>query len=161
MEISDGLKNLTQMLFSLLKEKHLSLVSCESLTGGMFGFVICSIPGASNYYKGGFITYNNEVKEMVGVSKETLDKYTAISKETACEMAKTSKEKLKADIGISFTGNAGPTMQDGKDKGEVWIGVAYLDQVEAIKFMFDGERNQIREDSVKEGLKLLLTILSE
>lgn len=161
MEINEGLLNLTKMLFSLLKSKHLTIVSCESITGGLFGAILCSTPGASNFYKGGVITYTNEVKEFIGVKKETLEQYTAISKQTACEMASNVKEKLNADIGISFTGNAGPTMQDGKDKGEVWIGASYLGETEAIKYQFEGDRNQIREDCVKEGLKLLLTILSE
>jgi len=156
MDLDESLLNLVNCLFEILKKQNATISSCESLTGGMFGSVLCSISGASNFYKGGYITYTNEVKESIGVKKETLDKFTAISKECAIEMAENTRRNLNTDYAISFTGNAGPLAQDGKDVGEVWIGISSKEGTNAIRYLLEGDRNKIRIDSVKQGLKMLL-----
>lgn len=153
--------NLVKMLFAVLTEKNLTLASCESLTGGLFGATVCSVPGASAFYRGGVITYVDAVKHAIGVSQEILDAHTAISKECAIAMAQSAQRLTGSDVCVSFTGNAGPTAQDGKPVGEVWIGIAVKDQANAIKYSMEGDRNGIREACVKEGLRLLVSVLSE
>ena len=104
-------------LFTLLKEKNYHLCSIESLTGGKFGAYITSIPGASKIYKGGMITYLNEVKEKLGVSHKTLETEGAVSSSTAYEMAKEGARFFSSEVAISFTGNAGPTAMENKEVG--------------------------------------------
>lgn len=154
------MENLVRMLFSVLESRNLTLCSCESLTGGLFGATICSVSGASNHYRGGVITYVDEVKERLGVKKETLDTETAISMKCACEMAQSAVEFTKSEVGISFTGNAGPTAQDGKPVGEVWVGISCNGMTKAYKYQLDGDRNSIREQIVKEGIRQLINNLA-
>ena len=136
--MDNGCLNLVSMVFSIMEKRKLTFCSCESLTGGLFGATVCSVPGASNYYRGGVITYVDDVKQRLGVSEKT----------------------LKEDTAISFTGNAGPTAQDGKPVGEVWIGISYHGQAKAYKYQLEGDRNSIREQCVKEGLRQLLNNLA-
>lgn len=158
--MDQGFENLVKMLFSVLENRKLTLCSCESLTGGLFGATICSVSGASNYYKGGVITYVDEVKEKLGVKKETLEIDTAISMKCACEMAQKASEFTNSNVGISFTGNAGPTAQDDKPVGEVFVGLCCNGQTKAYRYLLEGDRNSIREQIVKEGLRLLLNNLA-
>ena len=137
------------------------LASCESLTGGLFGAAVCSVSGASDYYRGGIITYCNDVKERAGVSHETLEKHTAISGECAEEMALSCARFTDSDWGISFTGNAGPLAQDNATVGTVYIGVSYHDKVRSFRYLMEGDRTSIRFQCVKEGLHLLLDALKE
>ncbi len=153
--------NLVRLLAALLTSRKLTLSSCESLTGGLFGATVCAVPGASDYYRGGVITYVDAVKEAVGVAPATLAKFTAISGECAREMALAAAKLTGSDVAVSFTGNAGPTAQDGKPVGEVWIGVAFKGQVRAVRYLFAGGRNAIRAACVASGLRLLLAALAE
>ena len=118
--------NLERAVVETLLEKHLTVATAESLTGGMIGSRIASIPGASAVLYGGCITYTNEVKErLVGVKHETIERFTEVSEETAREMALGVMERLGTDIGVSATGFAGPG--GGTEEhpvGTVFIGVA-------------------------------------
>ena len=158
--MDSGCLNLVSMVFSIMEKRKLTFCSCESLTGGLFGATVCSVPGASNYYRGGVITYVDDVKQRLGVSEKTLKEDTAISMKCVCEMALSSEKFTGSDVAISFTGNAGPTAQDGKPVGEVWIGISYHGQAKAYKYQLEGDRNSIREQCVKEGLRQLLNNLA-
>lgn len=158
--IDEGTLNLVRMVFSVMEKRNITFCSCESLTGGLFGATICSVPGASSFFKGGVITYVDDVKQRLGVSEKTLKEDTAISMNCAKEMALSAEKFTGSDVGISFTGNAGPTAQDGKPVGEVWIGISYQGKAKAYKYMMEGDRNSIREQCVKEGLRQLLNNLA-
>lgn len=158
--IERGLFNLVSMLFSLMEERKLTFSSCESLTGGLFGATVCSVPGASNWYRGGVITYVDEVKEKLGVQEKTLKEDTAISAACAREMALCCARFTGSDVAVSFTGNAGPTGQGGKPVGEVWIGLSFRGEAKAYKYAFQGDRDEIRTACVKEGLRQLLNNLA-
>ena len=95
-------------LFEELKKRNLRLSAAESLTGGLFSASITSVPGASSVFVGANVTYANDAKEALGVKQETLDKYGAVSQETAKEMAISVGDYHKTDVSVSFTGNAGP-----------------------------------------------------
>ena len=147
-------------LVGLFSEKNLTLSCAESLTGGLFAHTITSIPGVSKLFKGGVVTYWNEAKvNVISVSKETVDEYGVVSSECASEMARGVKNLFNTDVAISFTGNAGPTSMEGKPVGLVYIGVIIKETVFTFEYMFEGDRNQIREACVKEGIKKILELI--
>lgn len=158
-------ENLVHLLFAGLKERGWTLSSCESLTAGQFGASLCCVPGASEFYLGGAITYCDKVKEAVGVSHDTLEKKTAISKECAEEMAQAALKLTGSDWAVSFTGNAGPTAQDGAPVGCVFIGIAYSlngkSYAHAVCYQMEGDRNDIRNQCVNEGLRLLISDIGD
>ena len=103
------LKRSAAELLSYLREKGLVFATAESCTGGMIGQIITSLPGASEIYCGGVISYTNHVKQKVlSVKADTLEKYNAVSLETAAEMARGARALTDAHIAVSVTGFAGP-----------------------------------------------------
>ncbi len=110
---------------SALKEKSLKVAAAESCTGGMVTERLTQVSGASQVLECGMCTYSNEMKaKLLGVKENTLQEFGAISKETAKEMAEGIRRVSGADIGVSVTGNAGPTASEGKDVGLVYVGVS-------------------------------------
>lgn len=133
------------------------LASAESLTGGRLGDVLSAAPGASDTYLGGVIAYATDVKvKVLGVSEQTVEKHGVVSAECAEEMATGVRDLVGADWAVSTTGVAGPTTQEGKPVGLVFIGVAGAGRVRSERFEFDGERAEIREKTVKAAIDLVL-----
>lgn len=109
---------------SLLKEKKLTVATAESCTGGMIAERITQVSGASQVFQWGAVSYSNQVKQqLLGVTEETLRKYSAVSEETAREMAKGARARSGADIAVAVTGNAGPEPSEGKPVGLVYVAV--------------------------------------
>lgn len=107
-----------------LKAKHLHVALAESCTGGYVAKRITDVSGSSEVFECGICSYSNRIKrELLGVSKETLDEFGAVSEECAREMAAGVRRLSGADIGVSVTGNAGPEPSEGKEVGLVYIGV--------------------------------------
>ena len=135
-----------------------SLVTAESCTGGGIGAALTSIPGSSEVYKGGIISYTNEVKiKLLGVDTELLDREGAVSASVAQAMARGARIALAADVAVSGTGLAGPSGDDfGNPVGTVFIG--YSDQNKSLfrEFHFSGDRDAVRNQAVKAALKLIL-----
>lgn len=130
-----------------------TLCVAESLTGGKMSDSIVSVPGASRVYLGGVCSYAERIKEKVlGVRAETLHVHTAVSGETACEMAAGVRRLMGADYALSATGYAGP---DGEDVGLAYIGYADEHVCESREFRFAGDREEIRQKSVAAALKIL------
>ncbi len=154
--------HLEEMLGRLLNEKSLSLAVAESCTGGLVGHLITNIPGSSAYFHGGVIAYANEVKvEVLGVSPTTIESFGAVSKETVLEMAKGSRALLKADIGLSISGIAGP--EGGtkeKPVGTVWIGISAPGLDSATLFKFLGDRQSVKEQAAQSALEFAIRYLS-
>lgn len=131
----------------------------ESCTGGMIASRLVDVPGVSSVLKEGVVTYSNEAKiNRLGVKKETLEKYGAVSEETAREMVL----GLDSDIAIATTGIAGP---DGgtqeKPVGLVYIGIRVKDKVYVERKIFNGSRNKVRERAVLQSLFSLIKILKK
>lgn len=137
-----------QELVPLLLQNELTLSCMESLTGGLFASTITSIPGASQVFLGGAVTYNNEIKKKFGVPSSLLSDYGAISKEVAKEMVLHTASTFQSSLAVSFTGNAGPEPSEGKEVGLVYIGFKWLDKVEVYELHLKGERNDIRRQCV-------------
>lgn len=135
-----------------------TLVTAESLTGGGIGAALTGVSGSSAVYKGGIISYTNWVKETVlGVSPDTLGAYGAVSAQTAGEMVLGVRKLLQADIALSVTGLAGPTGDEfGNPVGTVFIGYADEHRCEVLPFLFSGSREDVREQTIVEALKLIL-----
>ena len=136
-----------------------TFVTAESLTGGGIGAALTSVSGASAVYKGGIISYTNEVKHgVLGVSLETLELHGAVSVQTAEEMAIGARKLLKADVAVSVTGLAGPGGDEyGNPVGTVCIG--YCDEMEsfAVKYHFAGNREAVRSQTIRSALELVLS----
>ena len=137
-----------------------TLATAESCTGGGIGAALTAIPGSSAVYKGGVISYTNEVKHnLLGVDYALLDTFGAVSAPVAEAMAAGARKALKADIAVSVTGLAGPGGDDfGHPVGRVYIG--YADEKRTIhrEFTFSGDREEVRKQAVEEALKLILEL---
>lgn len=135
-----------------------TLVTAESLTGGGIGAALTGVPGASAVYKGGIVSYVNEVKaEVLGVPQEILDRYGAVSPWTAGYMASGVRELLKADIAVSVTGLAGPGGDEfGHPVGTVYIGYDCNQRSLVKQYRFEGTREEIRSQTVAAALELIL-----
>lgn len=148
----------------LLKEKKLTLSCAESCTGGYFGKRITDIPGASTVFRGGFITYTNEAKiNLLGVNPETLKKHTAVSHETAKEMAQGTRERLKTDIAVSITGEAGPNPDPSTnmDVGTVFIGIATNDKAYSVNLQISRQRDReyIRRVASSRAMREIIKLI--
>jgi competence/damage-inducible protein CinA C-terminal domain len=145
------------IVLNLLKNKGFTLSTAESCTGGLLSEKITSVPGASEVFKFGAITYSNESKEnILGVSSEIIRKHGAVSEETAREMAMNVKNISKTDYGLSITGIAGPsggTIE--KPVGLVYIGLAYKDEIYVKKLISNGNRDKVRLNSAMHALDML------
>lgn len=138
--------------------KGKTLVTAESLTGGGIGAALTAVPGASEVYKGGVISYTNQVKESVlGVPGEILERYGAVSQWTAGYMASGVRKLLKADVAVSVTGLAGPGGDEyGNPVGTVFIGYEDLSHAVVKEHHFTGTREEVRKKTVEAALKLVL-----
>ena len=142
-----------QKIVQLLTERQQTLAAAESLTGGLISDRIVSVPGASKVFLGGVVSYDEGIKEKVlRVSAETLKRHTAVSGETAREMAAGVRKLMNADYAVSATGYAGP---DGEDVGLVYIGFASKDRCESRQCRFSGDRGEIRRQSAEAALEIL------
>lgn len=149
--------SLAEVVVNALKEKQLTLSTCESCTGGLIGKMITEVSGASSVYGFGFVTYANEAKmQLVGVKGETLEKYGAVSEETAKEMAMGAREASGSDIAVSVTGIAGPTGgSEEKPVGLVYIGVSDKSGTEVYRFVQHGDRERVRNKSALCALDIV------
>lgn len=135
-----------------------TLVTAESLTGGGIGAALTAVSGSSSVYKGGIISYTNEVKHhILGVKTETLDQFGAVSTQTAAEMAAGVREVLHADVAVSVTGLAGPGGDDyGNPVGTVFLGYCDADRLVTKECHFSGNREAVRNQTIQAALNLVL-----
>lgn len=152
-----GETTLEETVAKLLVEKNLTIAVSESCTGGMVSSTLIDYPGISQVFMEGCVTYSNEAKmSRLGVKKETLDNFGAVSTETAIEMAKGVAMNLKTNVGLSTTGIAGPgggTTE--KPVGLVYIGLYINGKTKVKKLNLAGSREKIRVKATKEALNFL------
>lgn len=149
--------SMADVVVRLLKEKGKTLATAESCTGGLIGRSITEVPGASEVYGFGFVTYANEAKEkLLGVKHETLAAHGAVSEETAREMALGARLKSGADIAIAVTGIAGPGGgTPEKPVGLVYVGLSTAENTTAVKLNLSGNRARIRLRTCLNALDLV------
>lgn len=163
MHYTETISSLVHQVKERCLKNNLTISTAESCTGGLIGGAITSEPGISACYPGGIVSYANEVKnEILGVSKETLSSVGAVSPECAKQMAEGVRLLLKTDSAVAVTGIAGP---DGgtpqKPVGVVYIATATPNRTTVEKNIFSGNRDEVRQATVKKALEMLLDTLPE
>lgn len=150
-------ENMEKIVGSLLTKNKRCLAVAESCTGGLISQRLTNVPGSSEYFLGGVVSYSNSLKSsFLGVSEDLLKQHGAVSRVVAEEMSIGIREKASADIGLAVTGIAGPGGgTDDKPVGTVYIGIATKDGSWVSKFLFEGDRHQIREMTAQTGLDLV------
>lgn len=137
--------------------RGLRLATAESLTGGLVAARICEIPGASAVFTGGVVSYTHEVKRsLLGVDAELLEQCGAVDPEVARQMAEGALRACGADLAVATTGVAGPEPHDGQPVGTAWLGLAWAEGSRAVLAQCRGDRGQIRAESARRALELLL-----
>lgn len=149
-------------LVEILKTAGLVCATAESCTGGGVGAAITAVAGSSEVFAGGVISYSNEVKRNVlGVESATLEKFGAVSSQTAGEMAVGARNLLKVDLAVSLTGIAGPSGgTEEKPVGLVWFAIANKDGVRTEKAIFPGNREEVRNAAVLHAIGMLTVAAS-
>ncbi len=154
-------KIISREISQLLWEREQTLATAESCTGGRIAEAIISVPGASKYFKGGIISYTNEIKErLLGVSHELLEEKTAVCEEVAIAMVKGACRALTTDFAIAATGFAGPT---GGTKeipiGTIWLACGSADKVKTFKVEEDHGRDINLAIATKKAMQIFLDFL--
>ena len=167
-QISAHNEDLARDIVERASARGVTVSTAESLTAGMIASTIADIPGASAVLRGGAVTYCDEIKHRVlGVEQETLDRFSAVSHQTAREMAAGSLDLYQSDVAVSATGYAGPgggTEQD--PAGTFYIGWAYgaadggAPVVESARCHYEGDRSRVRAHAVAEALERIVRVLN-
>jgi nicotinamide-nucleotide amidase len=139
------------VVLDMLRDRGLNLGVAESLTGGLMGARFTSVPGASDVFRGGVVSYASDVKfSLLGVPEGPV-----VSADAARAMAEGARRVLRADVALATTGVAGPTEQEGQSVGTVFLGLAMNDASEAQRVQLPGDRQRIRQYAVISAVNLL------
>jgi PncC family amidohydrolase len=149
-------------LIELLKTKKLTISTAESCTGGLISRLITDVPGSSEVFIGGVVSYSNEMKmKWLGVKSETLIRYGTVSEQTVMEMLKGIIRETGSDLAVAVSGIAGPTGgTPDKPVGTVFIGAAFHKQKVVKKFLFKGNREEVRKQSAMQVPEMITMLLS-
>lgn len=153
----ESLEDLATRTLSLARGKGITLGTAESLTGGLIASVFTSVPGSSDTFLGGFVTYTNSVKqEVLGVKKETIEHFGVVSEQTVEEMALNTCLIMKCDLAVAVSGIAGPS---GGSKtcpvGTVCFGLSNGEMALSSRFIFQGSRMDVRDKTVRKSLEIV------
>ena len=156
-------ETLPEKIVSLLTEKGLTFSCAESCTGGLLSSFITAIPGASEMFMGSAVTYTNEVKNrLLGVKKETLERFGAVSRECVEEMAEGCARLFDTDVAISISGIAGPTGgTPEKPVGTVFMGFYFRGKVTSEEFHISGDRRRVQHRSVYYAIHNIYKIIAD
>lgn len=154
-------EDLLRKVGKTLVGKHLQMGTAESCTGGRIASMVTSIPASSDHFVGGIVSYSNDVKRNVlGVKEDDLKLFGAVSQPVVEQMALGAVSVLGCNCTVATSGIAGP---DGgtpdKPVGTVWIAAAWDDRVNAVLYHFEGDRQQIIQQSAETALKMLLELI--
>ena len=161
------MNELAAKVITTLRDRSVNLAVAESLTGGLIGATLTTVPGASQVYLGGVVSYATRLKTtLLDVPAETIADHTVVSEDVVLGMAVGLQCRTDADWVIAVTGVAGPDSQDGHEPGEVWICVlgpriASMPQSRQVqRFDFTGDRDAVREQTVDAACRMLLRVVS-
>lgn len=159
--MKNSIESNTRLLAEHLLARHLRISTAESCTGGLVAKTFTDLAGSSDWFDRGFVTYSNQAKiDMLGVSDQTLQEHGAVSEETASEMVVGALQHSEAGVAIAVTGIAGPGGgTPSKPVGTVCFGFALGEEVWTEKMYFNGDRQQVRQQSLEFVLQRLLGLL--
>ncbi|MGN0640473.1 MAG: CinA family protein [Oscillospiraceae bacterium] len=162
-KIYEKIAFLSQKLVTLCKENGKKVSTAESCTGGMISAAITSVSGSSSVIELGVCSYSNRIKsEILKVTDKTLAEFSEYSKSCAEEMARGVRTLSGADYAVSTTGVAGPTGDSPEHPvGEVFIAVCSEKSVLAQRFLFDGNRGQVRAKACETALEQLISVIEK
>lgn len=161
---AEGDARLEALVVGLLVARRMTVATAESVTGGLIASTLVSVPGSSDTFREGFITYSNGAKiERLGVSRETLDSHGAVSAEVCVEMARGARERSGVDYALATTGIAGPAgAAPGKPVGLCFVGLAGREATFCRGFQFVGDREAVRLRAAYNAIDMLrLALLDE
>jgi nicotinamide-nucleotide amidase len=146
-------EELEEAVLRLLAEKRQTLATAESVTCGLVARRLGLVPGASDWFRGGIVAYQNDMKtNLLGVSRELLAEHGAVSAPVAEAMAVGARQMFQSDLAVSTTGLAGPTGEGDKPVGLVFVGIAWDGGVQALKFSWIGTRAEVQSRTAKLAL---------
>lgn len=150
-------------IYSLLKKYQYTLTTAESATGGMIASTLINVPGISEFFQEGYVTYSDAAKvKMIHVNPKTIETYGVVSSETAADMAVSAAKTAGCDAALSVTGVAGP---EGGTRdcpvGLVYIGCYLRGTTVTERYLFEGDRMQVRKAAVEQALLLLKKRMEE
>lgn len=156
-----SITSLATKIIDLAMNKNVTISTAESLTGGMISSALTSVSGSSSVFLGGIVSYTNPVKHAeLDVPQDILDNQGAVSSECVCAMARGARENLNTDIAVAVSGIAGPTgAEPGKPVGTVWLALSTTNGEQALVEHFQGDRNEVRMQTTKRALELILAEL--
>ena len=152
---------LATRLVGQLRERDLTIATCESLTGGGIAYTLTRVPGASKVLRGGLITYASDLKvALAGVDADWVSRYGVVNETTAVEMARGALDRCRAMVAVGCTGVAGPEPQEGHQPGDVWLAVAmHAEPQIAIltrHLALEGDREAIRSQTIAQAIRMVL-----
>jgi PncC family amidohydrolase len=153
----------SEFLCNQCTQKNINVTAAESCTGGMIASSIVSINGSSNIFKSSIVTYSNSMKsKLLNIPLSIIETNGAVSEQTVYHMALNVLSLMKADISIAVTGIAGPTGGSiNKPVGLVWIAIGTKLKVYQKKYLFNGNRLEIRQKTTLESLKFANKIIND
>ena len=156
--MNSEISRLASLIVTKATASGIKIGFADSLTGGMISSCIVSVPGASSCLEGSVVSYSNEVKEgLLNVDPDVIREHGAVSEPCAMQMASGARKALGTDIAVSVTGIAGPSGgSDRKPVGTVYIGYSSKDDCFAEHFVFEGDRDAVREQTVLTAYRILL-----
>ena len=148
-------EQLAEVLGQALRQRHLTVATMESCSGGLVGSTITDAPGSSEYYRGGVIAYSADLKIQHGVPAEIIERYGTVSPECAAAMAAAARQRLNADIGLSTTGVAGPAQSEGQPVGTLHVAMDFRGRIEQDSSVYRTTRQVFKRRAALDVLYLL------
>lgn len=156
----DDVTDLLTRVHLLLRSGGSTIATAESLTGGRLAVALTDVPGASESYLGGVVTYATQLKQsLLGVDEALVEQYGVVSPECAKAMASGVRAMAGATYGLATTGVAGPGEQEGKPPGTVFVGIAGPGLLEAVALELSGKREQVQDRTTREAFAALEAVL--
>lgn len=147
-------------LHDLFRQKQLTLSIAESCTGGLIGHYLTALPGASSFFIGGIIAYSAETKNnILGVSQQAIIRYGVVSDQTAREMAEKIRLLTDTDYSLSTTGNLGPDVLEGKERGLIYVAAGSKEKTVSRELRLSGDRDENKHDAALHAILLLIELV--
>lgn len=160
--INDEILKVIQKVHELLTKKKLTISVAESCTGGLISHYLTALPGSSAFFDAGVVSYSVESKKRIlNISPEVISNYGVVSGQTAREMAEKVRALTQTDYSISTTGNLGPDVLEGKQKGLIYIAVSREGQTFSRELKLKGDRESNKIEAALQSLMFLIEVIGD